>query len=232
MEPIPNAKFCAYTFMFLVSFVSLSQQRTVSGEESSFLMKQRRIKQERLFRPPALLADLQVPEGQMQPPFSSSNFNYTVIVPEDVNDLHVTAKLALGKENDKFRVKITSNTMEADMFGSTLVLKKNTSTVLVQVHVSSHKLATSTYLLHVVTGPRESPPSHSDDVPSTPQNDPAGGSGHKPKDFWEALCSTLMIFGAAMAVSSVAVFLYGLLATMRTRRSMGVEGYQAIGGRR
>ncbi|OAE34860.1 hypothetical protein AXG93_2528s2290 [Marchantia polymorpha subsp. ruderalis] len=187
-------------------------------------MRQRRIQQERLFRPPALLADLQVPEGQMQPPFSSTNFNYTVVVPEDVNDLHVTARLALGKENDKFRVKFTSNTMEADMFGSSLVLKKNTSTALVKVHVSSHKLATSTYLLHVVTGP----PSHVDDVPSTPQNHADGGPDHKPEDFLEALFSTLLLFGAAMAVSSVLVFLYGLLATLRTRRSMLVEGYQTL----
>ncbi|KAL3682106.1 hypothetical protein R1sor_000128 [Riccia sorocarpa] len=75
---------CAFAFAFLLLFVDVSEQRTVRGEEGNFLMEQFRPKEERLFRPPALLEDLQVPEGQLQPPFSSNTFEYNVTVSDDV----------------------------------------------------------------------------------------------------------------------------------------------------
>ncbi|KAL2610934.1 hypothetical protein R1flu_022626 [Riccia fluitans] len=175
----------------------------------------------RLSRPPALLADLQVPEGQLQPPFSSENFSYDVTIPDNVKNIHVTAKLALGKENDKYRVMMTSSNLETDMYVSTLILPKNASTIYVKVHVSSHKRQTSTYLLRVVSGPSSGPASHEDA--------PTGGAD-KRFSFGEALLNTIVIFGSAMAVSSLAMFLYGTLASVRSRQAVGgVEGYQPVG---
>ncbi|KAL3682107.1 hypothetical protein R1sor_000129 [Riccia sorocarpa] len=79
---------------------------------------------------------------------------------------------------------MTSSNLETDMYGSTLYLTRNASTIYVRVHVSSHKCQTSTYLLTIASGPA----SHED----TPT--PTRGADKK-LSFGVALLNTLFVFG-------------------------------------